>query len=614
MDICKKSLTPEDNALQHNALELKEMNIVIVGHVDHGKSTVIGRLLADTGSLPQGKLEMIRELCRRTSKPFEYAFLLDALKDERAQGITIDVARSFFKTEKRKYIIIDAPGHIEFLKNMITGASRAEAALLVIDAHEGIQENSRRHGYMLSMLGIKQVAVLINKLDLIAENERESVYKNITTEYGAFLQEIELEPSCFIPISATKGYNIAEETGNMGWYTGPTVLEALDNFTEVLPLNDLPFRMWVQDVYKFTAQNDQRRIIAGTVSSGQLTVGDEIIFSPSGKKTFVKSIEVFNEEPKSSVGTGYATGFCMTEQIYAKRGELISIIGQDSPLTGSRFKASVFWLGKEPLAPDKNYKIKIGSAQVGCRLDAVVGVLNAATLEGVDRSFVERHEVAQCIFRLDRPLAFDRAGQFEETVRFVIVDEYEIAGGGIITDLADDTELGKNLMRRDIKWLKSSVTRTERETYYKQKAQLVLLTGKTQTDKKTIAGKLETKLLESGKIAYYLGIGNLLYGVDADIKTNDSLNTPEERQEHIRRLGEVANLMLDAGNILIVTASELDSGELDALRQIITTDHILTVWVGPAINRIRDFDLSFDDKDTDIANELFDALIQAQSD
>ncbi len=602
MDICNNNV----------AHEQKEMNIVIVGHVDHGKSTVIGRLLADTGTLPEGKLEMIRELCRRTSKPFEYAFLLDALKDERAQGITIDTARSFFKTEKRKYIIIDAPGHIEFLKNMITGASRAEAALLVIDAHEGIRENSRRHGYMLSMLGIKQVAVLINKLDLIDEDKREEVYKNITVEYGAFLQQIELNPTCFIPVSAAQGYNIAQKTGNMGWYTGPTVLDALDNFTEVLPPDSLPFRMWVQDTYKFTAQNDRRRIVAGTVASGKLTVGDEIIFLPSGKKTFVKSIETFNEAPKNSVGAGYATGFCMTEQIYAKRGELISIVGQESPLMGNRFKASVFWLGKEPFMPDKSYKIKIGSAQVGCRLESVAGVLNAATLEGVAQSFVERHEVAQCVFRLDRPLAFDLAGQFEETVRFVIVDGYEIAGGGIITDPADDTDFGKNLARRDIKWLKSSIDREERESYYKQKAQLLVLTGKTQTDKKSIAIDLEKKLLECGKIAYYLGIGNLLYGVDADIKSENSLNTPEERQEHVRRLGEVANIMLDAGNILIVTASELDAGELDTLRQIITTDNILTVWVGPAVNRIRDFDLSLDDAETDVADELFKAIVSLQ--
>ncbi|MEI6578768.1 MAG: GTP-binding protein [Eubacteriales bacterium] len=605
MDICNDNI--------NSAHEHKEMNIVIVGHVDHGKSTVIGRLLADTGTLPDGKLDMIKELCRRTSKPFEYAFLLDALKDERSQGITIDTARCFFKTEKRKYIIIDAPGHIEFLKNMITGASRAEAALLVIDAHEGIQENSRRHGYMLSMLGIKQVAVLINKLDLISEGDREGVYDNITNEYGAFLQQIELKPTCFIPVSAAEGYNIANRSGNMDWYTGSTVLEALDNFAEVLPLDDLPFRMWVQDTYKFTAQNDERRIIAGTVASGKLTVGDEIMFLPSGKKTFVKSIEVFNEEPKNTVSAGYATGFCMTEQIYAKRGELITIIGQESPLTGTKIKASVFWLGKVPLILNKNYKIKIGSAQVGCQLESIIGVLNAATLEGVEQSFVERHEVARCIFRLDRPLAFDLAGQFEETVRFVLVDGYEIAGGGIITDMANESDLGKKLLRRDIKWIKSSIASEEREGYYKQKAQLVVLTGKTETDKKSIARSLEKKLLESGKIAYYLGIGNLLYGVDSDIKSENSMSVSGERHEHIRRLGEVANIMLDAGNILIVTASELDFDEIDILRQIISIDNILTVWVGPAVNRIRDFDLCLDDGDTDVAGELFEIINDNQN-
>jgi bifunctional enzyme CysN/CysC len=231
----------------------------------------------------------------------------------------------------------------------------------------------------------------------------------------------------------------------------------------------------------------------------------------------------------------------------------------------------------------------------------------------VEQAFVERHEVAQCVFRLDRPLAFDLAGQFEETVRFVLVDKYEIAGGGIITDLADDTDLDKKLVRRDIKWLTSDITREEREEYYKQKAQLIVLTGKTQTDKKSIAKSLEKKLLDNGKTAYYLGIGNLLYGVDADIKSDDSLNAPEERQEHIRRLGEVANIMLDAGNILVVTASELDFGELDALRQIITTDHILTVWVGPAINRIRDFDLSLDDSESDISEELLKAVMEGQN-
>lgn len=193
----------------------EQMNIVIVGHVDHGKSTVIGRLLADTDSLPEGKLESVKEYCRKNSRPFEYAFLLDALKDEQAQGITIDTARCFFKTNKRDYIIIDAPGHIEFLKNMVTGASRAEAALLVIDAKEGIRENSKRHGHIAAMLGIKQVVVLVNKMDLI-DFDRE-VFNSICAEFAEFLNKINIKPLNFIPISAFNGDNVAGKSENTQW-------------------------------------------------------------------------------------------------------------------------------------------------------------------------------------------------------------------------------------------------------------------------------------------------------------------------------------------------------------------------------------------------------------
>ncbi|MFZ9011950.1 MAG: GTP-binding protein, partial [Anaerohalosphaeraceae bacterium] len=218
--------SPETNTLE-------SMNIVICGHVDHGKSTVIGRLLADTGSLPDGKLEQVRENCRRNSKPFEYAFLLDALKDEQSQGITIDSARVFFKTGKRHYIIIDAPGHIEFLKNMVTGASHAEAALLVIDANEGVQENSRRHGYMISMLGIRQIVVLVNKMDLVGY--KQEVFDSIVSEYTQFLSGIDVTAKAFIPVSGMEGDAIAELTDKMPWYSGQTTLEALDNFQKEPP-------------------------------------------------------------------------------------------------------------------------------------------------------------------------------------------------------------------------------------------------------------------------------------------------------------------------------------------------------------------------------------------
>ncbi|RMG21188.1 MAG: GTP-binding protein, partial [Methanobacteriota archaeon] len=261
--------------------EREQMNIVIAGHVDHGKSTIIGRLLADTNSLPEGKLEQVQEMCRRTSRPFEYAFLLDALKDEQSQGITIDSARIFFKTKKRHYLIIDAPGHIEFLKNMVTGASHAEAALLVIDANEGVQENSRRHGYMISMLGIKQIVVLVNKMDLVKYDQKR--FEDIKKEYTAFLKEIKVDPKTFIPVSGREGDNIASNSPKMPWYTGDTVLSILDSFEKEKQPIDRPFRMPVQDVYKFTKGGDDRRIVAGTVESGRLRVGDEVVFYPSGK-------------------------------------------------------------------------------------------------------------------------------------------------------------------------------------------------------------------------------------------------------------------------------------------------------------------------------------------
>jgi len=298
-----------------------QMNIVIVGHVDHGKSTVIGRLLADTGTLPKGRLESVRENCRRNSKPFEYAFLLDALKDEQSQGITIDMARCFFKTAARDYIIIDAPGHIEFLKNMITGASRAESALLVIDVDEGIRENSKRHGQMVSMLGVKQVTVLVNKMDLVDFSEE--VFERLKADYSEFLAQIKVKPVSFIPVSAREGDNIATLSERMPWYKGATVLEQLDGFTSDKQLQDKPFRFPVQDIYKFTRQNDDRRIAAGTVAAGSVSVGDEVLFLPSGKQSAIQSVESFNTAPKQVALTGEALGFTLTTQIYIRPGELM---------------------------------------------------------------------------------------------------------------------------------------------------------------------------------------------------------------------------------------------------------------------------------------------------
>ncbi|HMH54879.1 MAG TPA: GTP-binding protein [Gemmatimonadales bacterium] len=555
------------------------MNIVIVGHVDHGKSTVIGRLLADTHSLPEGKLEQVRAQCELNSKPFEYAFLLDALKDEQAQGITIDAARVFFKSRLRYYLILDAPGHIEFLKNMITGAARAEAALLVIDAAEGVQENSRRHGYMVSLLGIRQLAVVVNKMDLVGWDR--GVYDRIVREYGAFLDQVGIQPACFIPVSARGGDNIAEQSPNIPWYQGPTVLDALDGFRSEPAPTERSFRMPVQDVYKFTKQGDDRRIVAGTIESGSVRVGDSVIFYPSGKKSRVKSIEAFNRPVQSRAEAGRAIGFTLQEQIYIPRGEMATLESEPRPQVTTRLRVSLFWLGKEPMVKRKEYLLKLGTARVTARVEEILRVMDASTLGATEqRKVVQRHDVAECVLKLDRAIACDLAEDVAATSRFVIVDDFEIRGGGIVREALPDRQASvrNQVLLRNYKWEPSIIQPEHRAEKYNQKAALILVTGSNETERKGVAKALEGKLFEDGKVVYFLGIGNVLYGVDADIERKQV-----NRLEHMRRLAEVANLMLDAGIILIVAAAELTQDDLEVIKTAVPPDWIETIWAGDTI-------------------------------
>ncbi len=534
------------------------LNIVTVGHVDHGKSTVIGRLLADAGGLPEGKLEAVRENCRRNSKPFEYAFLLDALKNEQAQGITIDTARCFFHTDKRRYIIIDAPGHIEFLKNMVTGASRAEAALMVIDAARGVEENTRRHGYFLSMLGIRQVAVLVNKMDLVGYSRQ--VFEDIRGEFLKFLDKIDIHPVSFIPVSGMAGDNIALRSGNMPWYTGLTMLEQMDEFASVPVPERMSFRMPVQGVYKFTERGDSRRIIAGTVEAGSLKTGDEIVFYPSGKRTTVKSLEVFNAPAPERFEAGAAAGFTMTEQIFVRRGEIACRRDETPPQVGVKLRANVFWLGKEPFDRNRKYYFKCGTAKVEMGLDSIERIVNAATLSAGQRQYCEKNEVCECVIRLDQPAAFDLAGSIESTSRFVIVDGYEIAGGGIITQAMEEYDYNT----RNIRWSSGGLTAEERLRMTGRQGLVVWMTGLSGAGKTTIAQEVERRLLEAGRHTYILDGDKLRRGLCADLGFTDA-----DRTENIRRVAETANLFRDAGLVALVTLISPFAASRRQARQIV---------------------------------------------
>ncbi|MBD3209139.1 GTP-binding protein [Candidatus Woesearchaeota archaeon] len=575
--------------------EKEQMNIVLVGHVDHGKSTVVGRLLADTDSLPKGKLQQVKDYCKNNAKTFEYAFLLDALKAEQSQGVTIDSARCFFKSKKREYIIIDAPGHIEFLKNMISGAARAEAAILVIDAQEGIQENSKRHAYMLSLLGIRQVLVAVNKMDLVDYSQER--FDKVKQDFTGFLEGIGIKPRDFIPVSAREGDNVASNSKNLSWFKGDTVLEAIDHFEkEPLP-EDKEFRMPIQGVYKFTNLGDDRRIIGGRVETGTLKAGDKVVFLPSYKTSTVQSIEEFNVSGKKSISAGESTGFTLTEQVFATRGDIACKASEPPPYVGRLFKASIFWMGKKPLELDKEYKLKLTTSEAKVRVTEITGVLNSSSLESAKAPEVKRHEVADCVIESKVPLAFDTFKAMKSTGRFVLVDEYEIRGGGIITEPLEDEESAtrEQISLREQKWDPGSIGFRERSLKYGQFPTLMLITGPSGVDKKSIAKQLERTLFDQGRSPYFLGIGNLLRGLDADIDK-------ERRQEHIRRLGEVSHLLLDAGLIVVATASDLTEPEIRLLRTIINQDFIITANVGDFTNGNGVIDVFLDENDGVEAN------------
>lgn len=554
------------------------MNVVIVGHVDHGKSTIIGRILADTNSLPIGKLEKVKLLCEKNNKTFEYAFLLDALKDEQSQGITIDMARCFFKTKKRKYLILDAPGHIEFLKNMITGAANAEAAFLVIDAKEGIRENTKRHSYILSLLDVNQIVILVNKMDLVQHSQ--AVFNTIVKGYSDVIKSFNFKPIVFIPISGKNGDNIANPSENLSWYDGPTVVDILDNLKKNKLSAELPFRMPVQDIYKFSGGEYNNRVIVGRVESGKIAPGEKIIFYPSGKCSIVDSIDLFGVSQPNIAKPGESIGLKLKEQIYIKRGEIAAKLDEKKLNVSTSIKVRLFWLGNEPLSFGKDYYFKLGTSKVKAVLKAINHVMDSSTLTYFHngRSCVNKHEVAECILELYSPIAFDLSNDGMHTCRFVVVDNYDIVGGGKIQENLIDKmqEVRDEVQLRNQHWIPSGISRTERLLNYQQKPLLIIVTGRKNSGRKIFARQLERKFFYEGKKVYYLGIGNLSHGLNADIK-----NTENNSQfEYLRRFSEILNILLDVGLIVITTAAELTQDDIDLIENVTLCDSTCIIWVG----------------------------------
>ena len=524
----------------------QKLKIVVVGHVDHGKSTLIGRIFYDTDALPDGKIESIQKACEAEGMPFEYAFLLDALLEEQAQNITIDTTQIPFRTQQRGYVIIDAPGHTEFLKNMVTGAASADAALLLIDASEGVREQSRRHAYLLSILGVKQVAVVVNKMDLA--HFEQGVYDRIVSEYTEFLTTIGVRAERFIPVSARGGDNVARKSEAMPWYDGPTVLEALDTFSAPATEADLPLRLPLQDVYRF----DNRRILAGRIESGTLHEGDLLQFAPGNKTARVRTIERWQGKHAPYAVAGESVGITLDEQLFVERGHTAFLAGdgESAPLTVSSFRANLFWMGTDgPLTVGQNFKLKLATQETDATVVSVERVWDAGTLAlAAAPDTVNRNDVAEITLQTRTPLTLDAHANVPNLGRFVLVQNRRVAGGGIVLGAVNapppETPLSQNLV-----WSHDPVSLAEREARSGHKSLVVWLTGLSGSGKSTVAQIVSRALFEKGWQATLLDGDNLRQGLNSDLGFTEA-----DRGENNRRAAHVAALLAAQGGQIVLAS------------------------------------------------------------
>jgi bifunctional enzyme CysN/CysC len=521
--------------------EAARVKIVFVGHVDHGKSTLIGRLLVETNSLPDGKMEAIRKACLAERRTFEYAFVLDALFEEQEQNITIDTTQIQFRSQRRNYVIIDAPGHQEFIKNMITGAASADAAVVVIAADEGVREQSRRHGQLLQLLGMRQVIVAVNKMDLTGFSEGQ--FRQIEKEYTTFLQGLGITARAVIPISAKNGENVVSRNGAMPWFKGNTLVEALDQLDAPHSSAGLPLRFPIQDVYRM----ENRRIFAGRIEAGTLKVGDQLIFSPHNKTARVATIERWGTTPTQLARAGESIGVTLSEHIFIERGNVASH-ETDGPAESNRVHAKVFWIGREPLRAGSRYRLKLVTQDIECRVVAVAKVIDAATLDStaIEQSELKANEVAEVTLQTRGPLVFDNHDRVPSLGRFVLVDGRDLVGGGVIFGAVYTSR--KQIKSENIFWSESEITAAVRASRNGHRGAVVWLTGLSGAGKSTIARALENELFQRAMNTYVLDGDNLRHGLNSNLGF-----APEDRAENIRRVGEVAKLMADAGTVVITS-------------------------------------------------------------
>jgi bifunctional enzyme CysN/CysC len=559
-DLIETDIEAYLHAHQHKSL----LRFLTCGSVDDGKSTLIGRLLYDSKMIFEDQLAALEADSKKVGTQggeIDFALLVDGLAAEREQGITIDVAYRFFSTDKRKFIVADTPGHEQYTRNMVTGASTADAAIILIDARKGVLTQTRRHSYLVNLLGIRHVILAINKMDLVDWSQE--TYETILAEYRDFASQIGLAEFTAIPMSALKGDNITSHSDAAPWYSGPPLMNLLEDLPVEDDLREKPFRMPVQWVNR---PNLDFRGFSGFVSSGTIQPGDRIKVLPSGRESTVDRIVTQGGDLPQAVA-GQSVTLTLKDEIDVSRGDVLAR-ADAPPAVADQFEATVVWMDDEAMLPGRPYLLKLGTRTVGASITEPKYKVNVNTLEKLAAKRLELNEIGVCNLSLDAPIAFDAYAENRELGGFILIDRISnrtVAAGMLHFALRRS---------QNVHWQALDVDKAARGALKGQRGRVVWLTGLSGSGKSTIANLVEKKLHANGRHTYLLDGDNVRHGLNKDLGFTDA-----DRVENIRRVAEVAKLMVDAGLIVLVSFISPFRAERELARGLQADGDFVEVYV-----------------------------------
>jgi bifunctional enzyme CysN/CysC len=559
-DLIAEDIEAYLHAHEHKSL----LRFLTCGSVDDGKSTLIGRLLYDSKMIFEDQLAALEADSKKVGTQggeIDFALLVDGLAAEREQGITIDVAYRFFSTDKRKFIVADTPGHEQYTRNMVTGASTADAAIILIDARKGVLTQTRRHSYLVSLLGIRHVILAINKMDLVDWSHE--TFDAILADYRAFAEQIGIKAFHAIPMSALKGDNITAKSDKAPWYAGPPLMTLLETLEVEDDLQEKPFRMPVQWVNR---PNLDFRGFSGLIASGTIAPGDKVKALPSGRESTVQRIVTFSGDLPRAVA-GQSVTLTLADEIDVSRGDVLAASG-DPPSVADQFEATIVWFDEEALLPGRPYLVKLGTRIVGAQITEPKYKVNVNTLEHLAAKRLELNEIGVCNLSLDAPVAFDPYTENKDLGGFILIDRLSnrTVGAGMLHFALRRSQ--------NIHWQALDVNKAARAALKGQKGRVVWLTGLSGSGKSTIANLVEKRLHADGRHTYILDGDNVRHGLNKDLGFTD-----EDRVENIRRVAEVAKLMVDAGLIVLVSFISPFRAERRLAREMLAEGEFIEVFV-----------------------------------